>query len=246
MKRRKLCLTIAILLITSISLFNVIFMSGCTEIARAIYDTPEEHEWNISRLVEENFIKRRTGCESFTLYPLYDVNDNLKYYMVDLHPQVGIIFVLATPQATQKLFGIWYPAVKQSEWYRYRYAIDEATANYDGGRWQFQPFNEYELSWKEVKEVKFTGILREVSEEGKLFKYQSFVSPYHMAGVLDEKLYLLMSPGYNEDIFVPAVKRDGKFFNLVSMEYIEDINSSEPQEGLSMEFIMLRERSCLG
>ena len=228
MKKRKLFLTTAIILITVMSIFNVVLLSGCEKIVRAIYDTPEENEKQISKLVEKQYVKEGK-CDSFDIYPLYDINDEVKYFMVDLHPQAGILYVYATPLTRQKIIGIWYPAVSQYEWYRYRYVIDEATANYDGGHWQFQPDNIYD--WRGEKTM-FTGILREVSEDGELLEYQKFVSPYHVAEVLDEKLYLLIPPFG----LIPAVKRDGKFFNLISMEYIEDINSSEMQETLLLHF----------
>lgn len=174
--------------------------------------TTEQHIERISERVQERFID--TGAhESFKLYPLYNQDDKLTHFLVEF-PEDGYLYI---DLSFKLIFGHdMYQCNNDTEycrWYRYRYDIDS-------------PAYDESIVWKYAGEGAKGGIeadnggfIRkkayvEVNENGKAITRT--ISHYAAAGVgEDEKRYLIKT---TENNYIPAVKRDGKYLNLVSME----------------------------
>ncbi len=69
-------------------LMLIISLTGCKTKDSYTY---EEHYERVKKLIEKNYIK--TGkAENYELYPVYDINDEFLYFVIDFYPS-GFCFV---------------------------------------------------------------------------------------------------------------------------------------------------------
>ena len=150
------------------------------------------HYRRIQKRIEERFIE--TGVhKEYELYPLYDENDKLKYFVVDFPTNYHIIRInkydlgcLGVSMYTLSINNPWQ-----------RYVLENGEKVY------------------------------EKDEDGNDIFYNQ--SPYKVAGIKDEKRYLIkIRQGSNSD-FVPAVKRGDKYLNLISMKEEEIVLKSNEE-----------------
>ncbi len=171
--------------------------------------TVEENIRNISERVE----KRYFNYDSFEVYPLYNLNDEVKYFLVEFEPTCFVL-VEASDNYWQCNDSSRYTREEIGFWEKYVY-VEKINPN--TGR--------TELSIEYLP-----------NENGEYVRY--YDSPYKLANVLNEKKYLIKFRNRNSCL-IPAVKRNGKFLNLVSMEEFDetDINEKEVMPGLKGSFI---------
>lgn len=195
----------AIALVMSV-IMCVGILCGCVEDPKRY--TLEQHMERISERVEKRYFKEDTTFTGYKLYPLYNANEELSYFLVEFEPY-GFVFVRLNFQA-----NIFYPAMYKrydsylnESWRRYRVCVDgNEPEQYEG------------KAWLKDNDSQFENERYETDGEGNFIEYNH--SPYAIANVLDQKLYLLdVYKGY-----VPAVKYNGKFINLVSIENFEFVN----------------------
>jgi len=200
---------IAVLLIL-LTIFCAIF-AGCSESPDKY--TLEEHIERISEKVESRFINNeksdfygKYNVTQYKLFPLYNQNDELEYFLVEFEPY-GFAFISLN---TVKKFAFNQAMYRcedrylQDNWQRYRLCIDgQEPEPYEGIQWMAKE-NDENLNFR-----------YEINEEGKFVEYNH--SPYMTANALNQKMYLLIV--YNG--YIPAIKQGNKFINLVSMEEIE-------------------------
>ena len=150
------------------------------------------HYRRIQKRIEERFIE--TGVhKEYELYPLYDENDKLKYFVVDFPTNYHIIRInkydlgcLGVSMYTLSINNPWQ-----------RYVLENGEKVY------------------------------EKDKDGNDIFYNQ--SPYKVAGIKDEKRYLIkIRQGSNSD-YVPAVKRGDKYLNLISMKEEEIVLKSNEQ-----------------
>lgn len=169
--------------------------------------TLEEHLARIAPRIEKRYINPETRRQEYNhitdykLYPLYDNEDKLHYFLIEFEPY-GFAFV-----GLRETRGYYKAMYKRDDayiwhgWYRYRVCIDGVEPEpYEGRQWL-----PMERSYND--DFRF-----EVNEHGEFVEYKH--SPYTVAGVLDRKLYMLDIYNYG----VPAIKQGDKYFNLVSMD----------------------------
>lgn len=171
------------------------------------YYTLEEHEQRIAQRVEERFMS--TGeYTSYSISPIYDENDKLTHFVVDFEP-TGYIYVMLRQEdllSGNSMYKINIPAgEKMTTWTRYKIALTKP-ASVNG------------CSWSGGSCININGIdhryWREVNGEGEEIKHSD---SYYKAANIDEseKRYFIQTAGRE---YVPAVKVNGKFLNLISME----------------------------
>jgi len=221
-KRRKITIIIALVLvgILAVSVGLVILLNNPD-----IYST-EQHIKRISKIVKEIYID--TGrCESFEVNPLYSPDEEIIMYLVDFKPH-GYYFVQA--DNPNFLLGIHmyvrHSTFPEEGWYRYRINTKDPTTP---GQWIiWSDANKYQKLWT-------YGSLPNEWRETDVFHKEIFHidSPFVAANTGNEKRYLLPIKANNSDsksFYVPAVRRNDKYFNLVSLEEIDyDSNVTEKE-----------------
>ena len=150
------------------------------------------HYRRIKKIIEERFIE--TGVhKEYELYPLYDEEDKLRYFVVDFPTNYHIIRI---NKYDLGCLGVsMYTLFETDPWQRYVLENGEKVCEKD--------------------------------KDGNDIFYNQ--SPYKVAGIKDEKRYLIkIRQGSNSD-FVPAVKRGDKYLNLISMKEEEIVLKSNEE-----------------
>ena len=188
-KKIKKIIRISSLLIVIFVLLAIPTLKMCYP--RCIY-SEKAHYRRIQKRIEERFIE--TGVhKEYELYPLYDVEDKLSYFVVDFSTNYHIISInkydlgcLGVSMYTLSINNPWQ-----------RYVLENGEKVY------------------------------EKDKDGNDIFYNQ--SPYKVAGIKDEKRYLIeIRQGSNSD-FVPAVKRGDKYLNLILMKVEEIVLKSNEE-----------------
>ena len=156
------------------------------------------HYRRIQKRIEERFIT--TGLyEEYELYPLYDENDKLKYFVVDFPTNYHIIRI---NKYDLGCLGVsMYTLFETDPWQRYVLENGEKVCEKD--------------------------------KDGNDIFYNQ--SPYKVAGIKDEKRYLMCVQQDSNFNYVPAVKRGDKYLNLISMKEEEIILESKKEINESLD-----------
>ena len=150
------------------------------------------HYRRIKKRIEERFIE--TGVhKEYELYPLYDENDQLKYFVVDFPTNYHIIKI---NEYDLSCLGVsMYTLSINNPWQRY--VLENGEKVY------------------------------EKDKDGNDIFYNQ--SPYIIAGIKDEKRYLIKVRQGSSSSYVPAVKRGDKYLNLISMKEEEIVLKSNEE-----------------
>ncbi len=150
------------------------------------------HYRRIKKKIEERFIE--TGVhKEYELYPLYDEEDKLRYFVVDFPTNYHIIRI---NKYDLGCLGVsMYTLFETDPWQRYVLENGEKVCEKD--------------------------------KDGNDIFYNQ--SPYKVAGIKDEKRYLMCVQQDSNFNYVPAVKRGDKYLNLISMKEEEIILESKEE-----------------
>lgn len=184
--------------------------SGCSVYAYPENFTMEEHIQKISEGVEKKYLGEGSDFTGYSLYPLYDENDKLTAFLVELEPY-GFDIIKLNAYNVLSIFatdGMYLSedlySTNKYTWNRYRIREAGCEPEFDEG-----------INWGHDEYRGERKKLYELDGEGKRIEYNH--SPYTVAGVLGEKMYFLNA----NSAYITSIKRDGRFFNLVSMEEFE-------------------------
>lgn len=204
--KKKVIVVIGVALIT---VFVVLLTLGLVFEKRSHpeYYTLEEHKQRIAQRVEERFMS--TGeYTSYSISPIYDENDKLTHFVVDFEP-TGYIYVMLKREdlfSGNSMYMINIPTgEKMTAWTRYKIAMTKPASvngcSWSGGSYIEIDGIEYRYWW-------------EINSEGEEIKHSD---SYYNAANIDEseKRYLIKTADRE---YVPAVKVNGKFLNLISLE----------------------------
>lgn len=192
---------------------TVITMTGCMDYASRYSE--EKHKSRISKLVKKRYMTEESEYTSFEVYPLYNENDELKFFVVEFEPY-GYVYVKINEKSNSLLgLSMYMRESRESrEWFRYE--VDENSevliTNKNGNG----------TIYKHRR-------LTEIQDDGEPVKYKD--SHFKVAETGNERRYFieiecLPSLGSDEG-FVPAVKRGEKYLNLVSMQELVISNGEE-------------------
>lgn len=192
---------------------TVITMTGCMDYASRYSE--EKHKERISKLVKKRYMTEESEYTSFEVYPLYNENDELKFFVVEFEPY-GYVYVKINEKSNSLLGLSMYMRgdCESQEWFRYE--VDENSEAHITDKYG------YEWIYKHRR-------LTEIQDDGEPVKYKD--SHFKVAETGNERRYFieiecLPSLGSDEG-FVPAVKRGEKYLNLVSMQELVISNGEE-------------------
>lgn len=155
----------------------------------------EDHYNNIKSIVKEKYLYKEDNKVSFFMYPLYDENEEISYYLIKFYYS-GYLYVKIDKEDNENPYKIPYTL---KNWSKYKFI-----------------YNDREHGTQLIFDSRYIREY-EVDSSNNVIEYDE--SPYEVADVLDQKLYLLKIHELSEsDILVPAIKSGDKFINLVSME----------------------------
>ncbi len=197
----------------------VIVFSGC---GRKVSNySVEEHIQRISERVR-NTTWLIDDFEDFDVYPLYDKDEKLKFFLLEFNPHgFGFIFVQDEPPVlTSCLYAhksMYFISAdyyyKEETWFRY-------VADKNG-----PPLSDFVDGASSSK--KGTPIF---DEKGEIIKYDK--SPYYVSGNVNEKKYVFETEVSYE--YICAVKKDEKFINLISGTELPDADSYDSMENATL------------
>lgn len=176
--------------------FYSLILSGCTQ-ENQNYSS-DDHYNNLKKIIEEKYMQSNYGFTGFELYPIYNENDEHKYFLVEFEP-IKFLYVFIKDKSTHYGNSLYCAEIEYL-------------------------WTPYTVSEKEVDgKIKYIRNFK-LDEFGNRIIHNR--SHFKVAGVEEEKLYLLTIYSGSDERLIPAVKRDDKYLNLVSMElidYVKDI-----------------------
>ena len=191
--KKAICLTLVLIFIA----ITPVCCFGIRKTAKRQLD--EVTKLATKRFVEEGHINRgeteKGKYTGLTVYPLYDENDEMQYFLIDLEPS-GYAYVRSNLKLRNSMS-----------------CLDKIVANY----------GEYTVSYGEPwfryyrNETDTDYDLRDAE-----ILYED--SHFKVANIGDEKRYLLNCSKSGAKEYMPAVKRGDKYLNLVSMELYDPDN----------------------
>lgn len=170
--------------------------------------TEEEHIARVTRRARERFIDNGEYTD-LEVFPLYDSGDKLGYFLIELQPS-----------------GYAYVEMNEYDSHDFPMYNVDLPESVGWARMVYDPESDIEYTYT-IGNVSYGTHYKnrrysELDESGNPIYYKD--SHFKVAGIKDEKRYLLESVWRNG--YIPAVKRDGEFFNLFSMEIY---NTSLPE-----------------
>jgi hypothetical protein len=193
--------------VAAIILLGVLGLTGCSE--KASKYTEEEHIQRVTERIQKRFIDTdlrwvdREQPTSVEVFPLYDENDELKFFLVEFEP-CGFIFVdlLDKKVLDKRLWPIFGKSMYSLSNYHCdwsQYVIDETNS---------QPHPDTNKIWK-------------TDNNGDKVVFNR--SPYFVADIKNEKRYLLCGQ-------IAAIKQEGAFKNLISGDEVEIVNGQATRD----------------
>lgn len=202
-----------IFFITVINLILVSFcMLGCSKKANKYSES--EHIQRISNRIEKKFITENSIYTSFSVYPLYSQNDELDYFVVEFEP-CGFVYVKLREEEPH-IFSFFGFRTSM-------YSLSSLESEHSWSKYVFDESNDQPLY--------------ELDENEERIYYTN--SPYRVANMEDNRMYLLSDDNNSNSCFVPAIKVNDKYLNLISMKEfsIEDGVLCDEQPNVYITFI---------
>ena len=169
----------------------------------------ETHTNRVRELVEKRYMTETSEYTDYELFPLYNENDELAYFLVEFEP-FGYVYIRLNSTSSFRFLGgasfytrdcyeneVWYP-----------YTVEQGTVGI---------IHQPDGTIQEWKNRKF-----KYDENGDIISYRD--SHFKVAGIENERRYLLEITSIIEHSnrfpfrHIPAVKRGDAYLNLVSME----------------------------
>lgn len=155
--------------------------------------------------------------EDMEVYPLYDENEELKYFLVEFEP-CGFTFVLLRNEPPT-LLSFLYP-------YKSMYSV--SALHGPDNPWTPYVRNENGPPLPSLSGNGNGDLI--LDENGEMIVYDK--SPYFVTGNINEKKYLLETNNSGE--YICAVKENGKFVNLISGLEVEDLKEYFYEENATL------------
>ncbi len=218
-----------LLCVGTLLIMSIGVLCACNPVITADRYTDAQHLQRVSQRARAHFIRKNSpdnGKEytDMEVYPLYNAFDQLEYFLIDLEPYgyayVKIDFSGETLTNPRGMYMCSYGSI----WCRYRFW--DSDEPYPDSNWG--------------KLIEQDNIVFELDDSGDMIKYEN--SHFKLAGIRDEKRYLLEYEFSSGTRYIPAVKRGEKYLNLVSMEEfgLDELNTVEKKPDSDAYFTFKR------
>lgn len=195
---------IVTIIMTMVILFSAFTLTGCNQ--KASNYSESEHIQRISTRVKTRFfdgddaLHYKDRPTDFSIYPLYNENDELKYFLIEFEPY-GFLFVLLRDEQL-KSFS-WFGASTSM------YMLSNVYGN--------ETWSPYIVDTTNSQSYPDTDKFWYLDENGEKIYYSK--SPFYIADMKDAKKYLLHLSDENfNTYYIPAIKIENDYLNLISME----------------------------
>ncbi len=189
----------------------VIGLWGCSQ--KADMYTVEEHVQRITKRLENRTSEWKSvndgNIDGYTVYPLYNENEEVIYYLVEMEPY-GFTLVHCKDEPSFKNF---YSCLGVNvSMYMLSHRIYGSTYIDDGETYMFtwSPYIADETNSQPYPDKDKIWIL---DDNGERIYHNK--SPYYVTNNIDKRKYLIKTEGAE---YICAVKNDDKFINLISGE----------------------------
>ncbi len=193
----------------SILTLSMIALTGCSE--KASDYTEKEHIARVTALAKKRYIDNG-DYDSLEVYPLYDENDKLKYFLIELEP-AGHVYVRLNER---EMYGRslytrddWHI---EKPWFKYQTDPDSETHIMIGND---------SMYYNSVRAL-------EVDSDGYAVIY--YCSPYKASDVQEKRCYLFDMNGY----YIPSIKLSETYLDLIGMEEFKDLNEIDVYRTLDL------------
>ena len=192
--RKKICCIMAAMFLFC---FAVLF-AGC---AKDVDDfTEEEHIQRITERVQESGLMKSGEYTGFSVYPLYDQNDEFFYFLVEFEPYA---FMFIRPRDELSAVYSWF-GIPSGMYMICLYGNQRMWSPYTIDETNSQPGEDKDICWI-------------LDANGEKINYNR--SPYYVTGNIDQRKYLFdAEQGSGSEEFICAVKTGDTYLNLVSLE----------------------------
>lgn len=181
------------------SIFIIFILTGWIKLT----NSEKSHYKRISKRIEEVYLTTENEFTSYGIYPLYDENDKLTHYLVEFEPSGFVYLKINTHPITIFLSGKYTRSSLNIESHWQRYWIVEGAGDY--------------LADDEI--------IYETDENGNFIFYNE--SPFKVSNITNQKRYLLNIKQAKFNRFIPAIKVNAKYLNLISMEEFTFVKTSD-------------------
>lgn len=186
--------------------------------------TEAQHIERVTDLAKKRYLKEDSKYTDLKVYPMYTENEKLGFFLIELEPAGYIYIFLNHDSKLNNLNKGMYirSTTRILPWARYE--IKNGNKSYlkiEDTKYEFN-----DRSWSELDENDMP-VLHQTSH-------------FKTADIKDEKRYFLKYNGR----YIPAVKRNDKFLNLISMNYM-NINYNDEINQPTADFVQLVLESSL-
>lgn len=199
--------------------FLIVYLVYESKFEKSSDYTETQHIQRVTDLANKRYLNDDTDYTELQVYPLYDENDKLTSFLIELKP-VGFMYVFLNHNSKLNHFGNGMYLQSTSNikpWARY--VVENGNDAYLKIYNTTYKFND--RRWTELDENDMP-VLHETSH-------------FKTANIQYEKRYFLK---YRSK-YIPAVKRNDKFLNLISMEYMDINYKDEIIDQPTIDFIAL-------
>ena len=201
---------ISILSSIMLTVISVIMFSGCYY-ERASDYTEEEHIARVTKLAKQRYIDNGEYT-SLEVFPLYDENDELGYFLIELEP-AGHVYVRLNKREVYGSGRSLYTRCEMLErpWIKHEvdYSADSFSVSYYGRKYWFH----------DVKPI-------ETDNDGTPILH--FESPFYSVDLNKERGYFInnrLAPSMEG--YVVAVKRNDRLYNLISLKEFDEVETDQ-------------------
>lgn len=188
------------IILTVTLVFCMFSLSGC--ISHSNNYSESEHIQRVTNLAKKRYIQENTPYSDLHVYPLYNKNDKLEYFLIEMEPYGYDYIKLHDNDFGHSL----YTRNASNNWPWARYVVEI-------GSWAYLKDDNGII--RDFKDRRWT----ELDENNDPIIYKC--SHFKAADIQDERRYLLDVDQDTEYGWMPAVKRNGRYLNLLSMDYMD-------------------------
>lgn len=192
-----------------IMLLSVFGLAGCT--VKASKYTEAQHIQRITERVRAKYIDgdgilySRAKPTDFMVYPLYNENDELIFFLVEFEPY-GFLYIYLV---LERPFYVYLLGPHKN-----MYAVSTTASEAPWSRYTVKPTSSLPIPEDEK--------IWELDEYGRRIFYDR--SPYFVAGAMESRKYILETKANGSTYCILAIKTGDKYLNLISMEEFEYAN----------------------